>query len=187
MSEQGTTEQNAPVRPLEALNLDDFRLGEDFVQIQLDSRMDNRLVAVALARQARRTIDLFSRDLEAELYDQEPFLQAVKDLTLGSPQAHLRVLLQDASRVVRDGHRLVELMRRLTSSIEIRQPHSDYRSYNEAFLVVDGYGVIHRRLADRPQGIASFKAPLRALELTKFFDDVWERSSPHPDLRRLYI
>ncbi len=187
MNEEVVTEHNAPVVPLEELKLDELVLGETPAQIRLNDMADNRLLALGLAQQARRTLDIFTRDLEPAIYDQEPFLNALRELALRSQRVRIRVLLQDASRIVQNGHRLVELMRRLTTFMEIRQPHQDYRDHNEAFLVADGVGIIHRRLADRPEGLGSFKMPLRGRELTNFFDEVWERSQPHPDLRRLFI
>lgn len=172
---------------LDELDLDSLRLGEDAREIRLSTREDNRRVAAALALQATRTLELFSHDLEPELYDQPDFLEAVRLLALRSPRVRIRILLQDAGRAVRDGHRLVELMRRLSSFIEIRQPHHDYQDHPEAFLIVDGTGLLHRRMADRYEGLAGFRMPLRARELGNLFDEIWQRSEPHPDLRRLHI
>ena len=180
------TPDTAPVAP-EEIDLATLRLGEDAREIRLASRADNQKVAVALVTQAGRSLDIFSRDLEAELYDQPDFLEGVRALALRSPHVRIRILLQDPARVVRDGHRLVEMARRLSSYIEIRQPSHDYRDHNEAFLIVDRTGLMHRRLADRYEGLASFKQPLRARELGNFFDEVWQRAAPHPELQRLHL
>ncbi len=176
-----------PSIPLTELDLAALRLGESSQTIQIHSRSDNQALAAALVQQAHRSLDIFSRDLEAEIYDQSGFLDGVKALALRSPQARIRILLQDPSRVVSDGHRLVEMMRRLSSYIEIRQPHSDYQDYNEAFLIADGSGLLHRRIADRYEGIGGFHLPLRARELTNFFNEVWLRSELHSELRRLHL
>lgn len=172
---------------LAELDLDSVRLGEEAREIRLESRADNQRVAAALVGKAARTLDIFSRDLEAEIYDQPEFLAGIKSLALRSRQVRIRILVQDASRVVRDGHRLLEMARRLSSFIEIRRPSHDYRDYNEAFMLVDGTGLLHRRSADRYEGMASFRQPLRARELGNFFDEVWQRSAPHPDLQRLHF
>jgi hypothetical protein len=173
--------------PLAELDLDSLRLDEDPQALRLASRADNQRVAAALVAEARRSLEVFSRDLEAEIYDQPDFLEGVRALALRSPKVCIRILLQDPARVVRDGHRLVELARRLSSFIEIRRPSHDYRDYNEAFLIADGSGLLHRRLADRYEGEASFKHPLRARELRNFFDEVWQRAAPHPELQRLHL
>jgi hypothetical protein len=172
---------------LDELDLDSLRLGEVAREIRLVTRADNQRVAAALVGQAVRSLEIFSRDLEAEIYDQPDFIAGIRALALNSRHARIRILLQDASRVARDGHRLLEIARRLSSYIEIRRPSHEYREYNEAFMLVDGTGLIHRHNADRHEGSASFRQPLRARELGNFFEEVWQRSSPHPDLQRLHI
>ena len=84
-------------------------------------------------------------------------------------------------------HRLIELGRKLSSSIEFRQPHQDYQHFNAACLIADRCGLIHRSLADRFEGTANFYAPVAARRELDFFTEVWERSESHPEFRRLYL
>lgn len=140
-----------------------------------------------MARQARHGIAIYTRELEPRVYDDAGFLAAVRDTAVNHPQFRLRVLVQDSERAVRYGHRLIELSRQFTTCIEVRRPHSDYRGHNEAFLVADGTGFIHRPLADRHEGTAGFHGPKRARELLDFFETVWERSEPDAEFRRLHL
>jgi hypothetical protein len=162
-------------------------LGETAGDYALESRDDNRQAAALLVGQARRQVELFSPDLEPALYDQTPFIDALTRLCLSSPRARVRVLAKDFDRAVKDGHRLVELARRLSSYVELRKVHSDYQENNEAFLLVDDYGRLHRRHSPRFEGSFSCKAPLEVRRLRAFFDEVWERSEPVADLRRLHL
>lgn len=162
-------------------------LGETAGDYALGSRDDNRQAAALLAGQARRQIELFSPDLEPMLYDQTPFIEALTQLCLSSPRARVRVLAKNFDRAVKDGHRLVELARRLSSYVELRKVHSDYQENNETFLLVDDYGRLHRRHSPRFEGSFSCKAPLEVRRLRAFFDEVWERSEPVADLRRLHL
>ncbi|MFP5504564.1 MAG: hypothetical protein ACLGH6_00040 [Gammaproteobacteria bacterium] len=162
-------------------------LGETAGDYALESRDDNRQAAALLAAQARRQIELFSPDLEPVLYDQTPFLDALTQLCLSGPRARVRVLAKDFERTVKDGHRLVELARRLSSYVELRRVHPDYQDNNETFLLVDDYGLLHRRHAPRFEGTFSCKAPLEVRRLRAFFDEVWDRSEPVADLRRLHL
>lgn len=162
-------------------------LGETAGDFTLGSRYDNRQAAALLAAQARRQIDLFTPDLEPALYDQSPFLDALTQLCLSSPRARIRVLAKDFERTIKDGHRLVELARRLSSYMELRKVHTDYQENNESFLLVDDYGLLHRRHAARFDGSFSCKAPLEVRRLRAFFDEVWDRSEPQADLRRLHL
>ncbi|MFZ5622077.1 MAG: hypothetical protein ACOY5W_13765 [Pseudomonadota bacterium] len=162
-------------------------LGETAGDFTLGSRDDNRQAAALLAAQAHRQIDLFTPDLEPALYDQSPFLDALTQLCLSSPRARIRVLAKDFERTIKDGHRLVELARRLSSYMELRKVHTDYQENNESFLLVDDYGLLHRRHAARFDGSFSCKAPLEVRRLRAFFDEVWDRSEPQADLRRLHL
>lgn len=162
-------------------------LGETVGDYALGSRDDNRQAAALLAGQAQRRIELFTPDLEPALYDQTPFLDALARLCLASPRARVRVLAKDFERTVKDGHRLVELARRLSSYVELRKVHADYQENNETFLLADDYGLLHRRHAPRLEGTFSCKAPLEVRRLRAFFDEVWGRSEPEAGLRRLHL
>ena len=78
-------------------------------------------------------------------------------------------------------------MRQLPSRIELRRPHPDYVDHSENFLVVDRIGYIQRELYTRYEGTTDFYAPLEAQRLEDFFSDVWERSEPDSELRRLSL
>ena len=176
-----------PLPAFDPRALDTCRLGETTGDLALTSRDDNRQAAAWLVAQAVRVIDLFSPDLEPVLYDQTAVIDAMTQLSLSSPRARIRVLVKDPERIIKDGHRIVELSRRLSSYIEIRKVHADYQDNNESFLLCDNYGLLHRRHAPRFEGVFSCKAPLEVRRLRAFLDEVWGRSEPVTDLRRLHI
>lgn len=165
----------------------ELRLGISGLEIDLLTRAETRYASRLIVQQCQASVDIFSRDLDAPLYDQEPFLEALGDLCLRTRKARVRILVQDPTTAIRRGHRLIELSRRLSSVIELRQPHPDYRRHNEAFLVADGCGCIHRALADRYEGTVNFYAPVAAQRALAFFTEVWERSESSPEFRRLHL
>lgn len=162
-------------------------LGISGMEIELQTRAETAHAGELMVQQCRDSLEIFSRDLDAPLYDREAFLQALGALCLRNRKARVRILVQDPATPSRRGHRLLELSRRLSSSIELRQPHEDYRHYNEAFLVADRCGVIQRSLADRYEGSANFNDTVAAQRRLDFFTEVWERSESHPEFRRLHI
>ena len=168
-------------------NFDELIVGESAGPVTITTSEEARLAALALATQARRSLHIFSRDLDAPLFDNVPFVDAVAGVAARSRNTFVHILLQDANRVVNQGHRLLELGYRLDSKIKMRKPHPDYQHFNEAFLIADETGLIHRRPGDRYDGIVDFSARREARELVKFFSDVWERSAPDPGLRRLHL
>jgi hypothetical protein len=164
-----------------------LQLGVSDTEIELGTRAETRYATDMMAGQANNSLEIFSRDLDPFLYDREPFLEALSRLCLRNRKAQVRVLVQDPVTPVKRNHRLIELARRLSSSIELRQPHSDYQTYNEAFLIADHCGIIHRGLADRFEGTARFYDPVEAQRKLKWFTEIWERSQVHPEFRRLHL
>jgi hypothetical protein len=163
------------------------RLGESAGRLALDRRAHFRAAAAGLAAQARREIAILSHDLDAPVYDQAGFIEAVKALAVGSRAARVRILIRTNDRVQREGHRLIELARRLPTSIEIRRVNRDYTERTEEFLVVDEAGYIHRPHYIRHEGEADFHAPLQARQYREFFNTVWDLSEQDSELRRLHI
>ena len=165
----------------------ELRLGISDMEIDLLTRAETRHATELMVGQTQATLDIISRDLDPFLYDRETFLDLLSRLCLRNRQARIRFLVRDPSTPVKRGHRLIELGRQLSSSIEFRQPHRDYQHYNEAFLVADQCGLIHRSLADRFEGTANFYDPVVTRRKLDFFTEVWERSESHPEFRRLYL
>jgi hypothetical protein len=163
------------------------RLGESPGEVPLERREEFRTVAARLAAQADREISIFSHDLDAPVYDQAAFVEAVKALAIGSRMARVRILIRTNERLQREGHRLIELARRLPTKIEIRRVHKDYADCTEDFLVADEAGYVHRKRYTRHEGNADFHAPLQARQYRDFFNTVWDVSERDSELRRLYI
>lgn len=166
---------------------EDRILGETGGTQTLGEREACRLASLALVQQARRGLDIFSRDLDAALYDHSDFLDAIKELATASRHTHVRILIQDSEPAVKYGNRLVELARRLTTAMEIRLVHPDLRDHTEAFLVADAAGYLHRQYSSRYEATLSFNDPFRARELLQFFEAAWNHSLVDNNLRRLHL
>lgn len=165
----------------------ELRLGISDLEIDLQTRGDTRHAAELLVQQTTASLEIFSRDLDAPLYDRDAFLAALSGLCVRNRKARIRILVQDPQSAVKRGHRLIELARQFSSAIEIRQPHPDYRHHNMAFLIADRCGLLYRTLSDRFEGCVNFYTPVVAQRKLDFFTEVWERSEPHPEMRRLYL
>ena len=163
----------------------EYRLGDTAGQHRVTRADEAADAALALARQARRSLRIFSRDLDARLYSSQPFRDAVSALARADRHTHVHILVQDPSRAVRDDHRLIGLAQQLPSHIGVRRVAEDWQHENCACLIADEHGVLWRPAGDRFEGWVDFNAGPRALELRKWFDDIWEQSEPDPEFRRL--
>ncbi len=164
-----------------------LRLGSSDLEIELSTRKEAAHASNLMLEQAEDTLDVFTRNLDPDLYEQSDFIANLSRMCLRNRLARIRFLVQQPVEAVKSCQRLLELARKLSSSIELRQPHPDYRHHNEAFLVADNCGLIYRKFSDRYEGSANFYNPVEAQRKTDFFTEVWERSEVNPEFRRLYI
>ena len=166
---------------------DEFMLGRDADPIEVSTSADQRNAALSLINQSKHALTIYSRDLDHAVYDNPELVEAVRQLAIRSRVSEIKILVQNSERIVQQGHRLIELSRRLESLIKIRKVTEEYHHYNGSFLVVDRRGVIHNKTGESYRAIVNFNAPSEAALLLNFFDEVWERSEPDPELRALGI
>ncbi len=164
-----------------------FILGASDAPYPLTSRAANRLAALKLVSQAKRSLDISSRALDPSIYDDAELVAAVKTLCLRSRRSRIRILVQDPTSLVSHGHRLVELAIRLSSFLELRRPDPEQPARNDAFLIADATGVLYLRQADRYEGEACFNDRKWAAELLRAFEEMWQHAQPDPNFRRLGI
>jgi hypothetical protein len=163
------------------------QLGLTAGKMKLAERVEVQLVTRQMVAQAERSLDIFTYDLAPDIYDQPPVIDAVKELALGCRDVCIRILLQNNERVQREGHRLIDLARRLTSRIEIRRPHADYLDHLENFLIADATGYIRRPVHSRYGAEVDFNDRYHCQKHLDFFNEVWQCSEQDSALRQLYI
>jgi len=164
-----------------------LELGTAHPPIELDSSDAVREACLALVAKARREVVILSRQLDPVLFDHPSAAEALRAFVLRSRRTRLRVLVQDPEPAIRTGHRLVDLVQRLTSFAEIRVPSAEHHAYNAAFLVADQQGVVYRSLADRFEATVSLADRHLAGECQRRFEEMWETSRAEPALRRIHL
>jgi len=155
--------------------------------LRLDSRARMREVGIELAEQARRELLLFAPRLDADLYDQAPFLETVRRLALANPHQPVRILVAEARAIARDGHRLIELARHLSSRIALREIDERDQERRDAFLIVDARGYLYRQIAASHKAVAEMNGRRTARRLREEFNQLWEIARESSELRRLYL
>ena len=178
--------------PAQAMNKEcpkHYKLGKTKTEIHIDSAEENKNAAVCLAEQARYSIDIFTQDLDADIYNNKEFEHSIFKLAKRHHSTRIRILLQDSGKSIQNGHRLIRLAQTLTSSMFIHTPSAEHKDEQCAFMLADQLGFIHRPVAiDRNyKASANFMSPQRAGELTDFFNVVWEHSTSDRKTRRLYV
>lgn len=154
--------------------------------LQTESREEVVAALVQLFEDARHTVVIHHRDLGPGVLDHEDVLTAMRRLATSGRGAELRLLIGDPDQALRDGHRLIPLAQRLTSSIHLRVPVEEPdRAYPAAFVANDVGGYLMLPLAERHEGRGATCNPGTSRQLVRYFDEVWERASPATVLRSL--
>ena len=166
-----------------------YILGETNVDIKLQTAEENKDLVLSLARQAHHKINIFSQQLDAPLYDNDEFEKYIFNLANSHRSAEVRILLQNSSHAMQHSHRLVRLAQKLTSSILIRKPAEKYKDLGQAYITIDGVGMLYRAQGDVKSynATANFMSPQNTSELDASFNEIWDHSDPDPQLRRLSI
>jgi len=154
----------------------------------LNSAQEYRDCAIELIGKGRRTLRLFSPDLEHDIYDDDDVAQAVLNLARVSRNSEIRILVRDTQPAIKRGHRLLDLSRRLTSIVDIRKFSVDTNELPTHVLLVDGGGVMIRADGEtQDAGFGSFDDRGLNNTLTLIFDELWHRSQSDFDLRGVTI
>ncbi|MEN8206289.1 MAG: hypothetical protein ABFS24_09775 [Pseudomonadota bacterium] len=169
------------------LDIASMQLGIDRLEFSLHTREDVRAIAQTLAEQAQRGLMLLTLDLEPAIFDQQPFLNAISKLARQHQNAWFRILILDSHRASQNGHRLIELSRRLSPNIQFRCPPPEYQDTGKTFLICDDAGYFYRPLASRYEGTANFNDAGEVARLEKYFMELWDRSEPDSELRLLHV
>lgn len=157
-------------------------------EVAVESLGEARAVVLDILRQARKSLWIYTRDFDSVLLGTPDALEAIKRFAITSRGGQVRILLQDPSLALREKHPLIGLMQRLSSSITARVPHEETDlQYPAAFLLADRGGYYFRPIGSRFEGSANLHAPGRQHQLRDYFEQVWERSLPSPELRPLHI
>ena len=169
--------------------LDDYTLGETDEEILVDGAGDLRLLSLSLASQATRSIDIFTQDMDAALYDNREFEQAVSHLVRQHDKARVRILCRDSRPAIARGHCLVRLAQNLTSSIAIHTPAREHQGERGAWLIADRRGLVTRRNAvdDSYLATVNFNAVQAATKLADMFEEMWQHSTTDSQVRRIYM
>jgi len=169
------------------IDLDTLELGSSNREFALERKSELCAVTRALASQARHTLLMHIEDLDPAVYDQEPFVDALGRLARSHSKARIWILIQNARRAVQRGGRLIELSRRLSTYIQFRRPGPEYRDFHESFMLVDNCGYLHQPNPGRFEASANFHDPGKVIDWEKYFMEVWTRSEPDPEIRRLHL
>jgi predicted GNAT family N-acyltransferase len=144
-------------------------------------------VITAMCGQARQSIQIMSPLLDHKIFDKPELYEICSALARRNKYTRIEILVYDPHRVIKNGHALLDISRRLPSSIAIRIVHPELRSSNHEYVLADESGLIYRQDAEQYEGYANFRDKTEANRLRRQFRSAWESGLQDSNLRQLKI
>jgi predicted GNAT family N-acyltransferase len=136
---------------------------------------------------ALRRLSILSTRLDPEIYDTDPVRDTLLDFATSHPQAEVLMLVREPLLLVRSGHRLLRLQRRLSSRVQLRALPPACPTPEDEFLVTDTGAVLCWQHTRPLRGYGIRHAPAEARRLVEAFQELWSMSEEAPELRRLAL
>jgi predicted GNAT family N-acyltransferase len=144
-------------------------------------------LVIAQARLARRELAILSPQLDHQLFDRRELISACKLFARNERRARVRVLVMDTLPLVRRGHGLLNLARRLPSKLELRclPEHPDWDG--DTLVLRDRDSVLAIPAATRDPGFYRPADRARCQTALGRFEDLWNAGSVDPEFRALSL
>ncbi|MES2883193.1 MAG: hypothetical protein V4709_00175 [Pseudomonadota bacterium] len=153
----------------------------------LRGRLEFLSAARRLIAETRYNASLLSVGLDARIFGDPSFADAVKQFLLLRRNAHLRVLVAHPQMATRAPHALVDLGRLLSSRVEFREFAPGKPLPSEEMLLADGRLLLERNSPDALEARLILDDPMSTRERQRRFDNLWDHAVPSADLRQLRI
>lgn len=137
-----------------------------------------------MAQQCRRQLRILDYNLNPAVFDNQTLVDAVSALARRHRNSSIKLLLIDSQAVIKRGHGLLKLQRKLSSSIAIKQL-SDDTGVSDNLVLADDCGVIAQSLVNPETIWADFNNKPVAQSKIDHFEILWGQANANNDFRLL--
>lgn len=152
-----------------------------------DSREQAKAITAQLIASAKREINFYGSNIDHVLFDNQDVIQLLSDFARRNQRTIIRFLVHSTLENNRQGHQLISLSQRLTSSILIHNTDSTHHTDKDMFLLIDDASYAHFKTHHFYQGDADMNNQATVRKLRQRFDGMWEKSNIDPNIRRLAL
>jgi predicted GNAT family N-acyltransferase len=184
--EYGEPFEEAGIRHIAMEQLMDYRGAEGFIT-GVEYPEPFATLAVTLADKARRHLRIYSHTLDHEVFDNADLAAAMTRLVRRGRQSDIRILVNDPRPMVSRGHRLLQLSRRLSSTISIRVLDEHPELPEASYIVRDHDGILYKPDERGANGFFEPDSRASAKRFVEGFDVLWRWGKTDPRLRRLTL
>ena len=144
-------------------------------------------MAVELCKSASRYVCILSPRLDHEAFDNPELAAALSALARLSRQTQVRILISDSRGLVGRGHHLLQLARRIPSSMTIQKlaEHPDWKG--ETIVIRDRDGVLYKPGGSGHDGFFEPDSRASTQKHLELFEELWRHSAQDTELRSLSL
>ncbi|MBL1294112.1 MAG: hypothetical protein COB61_009590 [Thiotrichales bacterium] len=155
-------------------------------QSVIEGRQAMSSAIATLTAESRNQLYVLANDLDPLIYSNDAFAEQLSALARRSRRPDIRILLHQPSRLLSYQHRALPLMQRLSSLIDVRQLHEQYRNLWQSYLINDQPMMLYQATYERYD--ATLSSDTKAInEERKQFEKMWQYSNTATQLRRQFI
>jgi hypothetical protein len=146
-------------------------------QHKLDGNQEYEAALDTLFAQPGLTLRIFDRLLGGD-YNSQRRHELLRSFLRTSRAARIRIVLHDASSLVRDCPRIITLVRDFSHAVSVNETQAEAKGVYDPFSVIDERHYVHRFHYDQPRGLLALEDPQSAHSFVKRFEEIWEASTP---------
>lgn len=146
--------------------------------LRVHGRVEAQELMADMLEQARRKISIFAPLLDSYLFSTTRVGSALASFAAAHRNNLARFLIEDVDQALRHNGRIVELCRRLSDFIKIRQVGQDDAGLREMFVIIDDSTYLHQPDTEKPDYLAGLEARGEAKHFSAAYERMWERSRP---------
>lgn len=136
--------------------------------------------------EARLRLDIFSIDLNRDIFSSEALIASLRTWAIGNPRARVRIFVLNAQRSMMRGNALIELGLNLTSYFQFREPSPQQRIELDEMLLIDGRTSLS--WSPRSPDIHVIRnSPVQVTAAQQAFNECWDFGQPSQQIRNLYL
>ena len=155
--------------------------------VHFDGREQAHDLTLSHVKQARKRICFFGTTLDSILYIHADCIEAISAFARRTYHAKAQFIVHNTKHSLSQGHGLIGLSQKLTSSIAIKATDPQHRQLTQYFLLIDDIAYLFGQHVMRYLGHVSFEDVSETRHQQQLFEQIW--SHGHPDLltRRLAL
>jgi hypothetical protein len=148
----------------------------------INSRGQVSETSTRLIQEASRSINILIYDYDEILLPTAQIGDLLSTFIRQHERCHFQYLCTENNLLLERGGKLIQLARKFSTFIKLRQLPDGLQAIQEQFIVVDGNSSMHTQDHRSYDYFAHFNDRAKAQKLNNHFEELWQRSEPVPGI-----